>query len=506
MAAVQKAELERKYDVDPACRIPELHRLPGVARVDPPLELDQVATYYDTADLRLLSARTTLRRRTGGVDDGWHLKLPAAGEGRQEVHVPIGGADDEVPSPLLDLVRVIVRDHPVAPVAALSTRRRIHRLLDDDDNVIAELCDDDVSAETSTGTPAVSRWREWELEVVDGPEDVLDTAEPVLLDAGATRATTGSKLGRVLAGRESDTGRWRRCGEPGKDASVASLLSAYLATHLARLLDQDQRLRTGDQEGVHKLRVAARRLRSALATYAPALEAGSTDSLRDDLKWLGGVLAEARDAQVLRERLTALVDDQPDELVIGPVRTRIDDELREMFRGGRAAADQALDDTRYFRMLDRLEALVAQPPVVEDDPAASSAVPVLLRRDLDRVHKRGRAYARAGSAHQRDLALHEVRKAAKRLRYAAESARPVLGKKAKRLASQAEAVQEVLGAHQDCVVSRRVLRGMGVRASLAGENGFTFGRLHALEGARAVELEGDFPDLLAALPTKDQLA
>ena len=172
-----------------------------------------------------------------------------------------------------------------------------------------------------------------------------------------------------------------------------------------------------------------------------------------------------------------------------------------MFRSGRAAADEAFDDERYFRMLDRLEAFVDQPPMAGNDPApARKVIPGLLRRDLKRVHKRSRAFAQADSAHQRDVALHEIRKSAKRLRYAAESARPVLGKQAKRLAAQAEAVQEMLGEHQDTVVSRRVLRGMGVRASLAGENGFTFGRLHALEECRAGELERECPEVLAGLP------
>jgi CHAD domain-containing protein len=501
MTSEQASEVERKYDVDPSRRVPDLHRLPGVARVAQPVELDQIATYYDTQDLRLLSAAVTLRRRTGGVDDGWHLKLPASGDRRDEVHVPLGEADEEVPASLLARVRVRVRDHPVAPVAVLTTRRRIHRLLDDHGAVLAELCDDHVTAETASGSPAVEEWREWELEVVDGPEEILEVAEPVLAEAGARPATVASKLSRVLAGRLDVPTSRPVNSRVEKDASTAGVLSHYLATHLARLLDQDQRLRSGDQEGVHKLRVAARRLRSALATYTPVLQPGATDSLRAELKWLGGVLAEARDAQVLRERLGTLVDGQPDELVIGPVRSRVDDELREMFRSGRAAADEAFDDERYFRMLDRLEAFVDQPPMAGNDPApARKVVPGLLRRDLRRVHKRSRAFAQADSAHQRDVALHEIRKSAKRLRYAAESTRPVLGKQAKRLAAQAEAVQEMLGEHQDTVVSRRVLRGMGVRASLAGENGFTFGRLHALEECRASELEREWSEVLADLP------
>ena len=76
------------------------------------------------------------------------------------------------------------------------------------------------------------------------------------------------------------------------------------------------------------------------------------------------MLAE-QDAQVLRERLTAMLEQQPDDLVLGPVRTRIDHRLREQYVNGRAAAGEALDSERYFRLLDRLEAFVDEPPLAE---------------------------------------------------------------------------------------------------------------------------------------------
>ena len=121
----QHLEVERKYDVDSAAAVPDLSGVPGVARVASVEELDQLATYVDTADLALLGARVTLRRRVGGVDDGWHLKLPA-GEARAELHHPIadpGAADEPVPAPLLTRVRAIVRDRPLVVSAQLRTLR-----------------------------------------------------------------------------------------------------------------------------------------------------------------------------------------------------------------------------------------------------------------------------------------------------------------------------------------------------------------------------------------------
>jgi len=501
----EHVEVERKYDVASGdAAAPDLSGVPGVARVLPVAEVDQTATYLDTEALALSAARITLRRRTGGVDDGWHLKLPAGDGAREEVHVGIADAsdpDEPVPAELVERVRAIVRDQTLVPVAQLRTRRRIHRLLGPAGTVVAELCDDRVEARTLLGVPQVQRWREWELELVDGPPELLDEAEPTLLAAGAVPSASASKAGRVLAQLPQPRGSWRHADPVGAKASTGEVLIAYLAAHFQRLEAEDRRLRAGDQEGVHQLRIAARRLRSALAAYAVVLEPAETHTLREELRWLGQVLAPARDAQVIRERLGELVAGQADVLVLGPVARRIDDDLRAAFRSGREAADEHLGSARYFRLLDRMEALLDDPPLLEDaDRPAGELVPDLLRRDLKRVRKRHRAYLAAGSSDRRDPALHDVRKAAKRLRYSAEVAIPVLGDRAAELASRAKAVQQVLGEHQDTVVARRVLRDLGVRAHLGGENGFTFGRLHALEESHAADLARRYLEVWEDLP------
>src|SRR5262249_23244079 len=98
------------------------------------------------------------------------------------------------------VVRAIIRDHAVAPVARISTVRQIQLLHDADDAVIAEFCDDQVTAgQGSDGTAAEQRWREWELELVgDGADaDLMDSICERLLDGGAKPAGVGSKLARV---------------------------------------------------------------------------------------------------------------------------------------------------------------------------------------------------------------------------------------------------------------------------------------------------------------------
>ena len=80
-----------------------------------------------------------------------------------------------------------------------------------------------------------------------------------------------------------------------------------------------------------------------------------------------------------------------------------------------------------------------------------------------------------------------MRKAAKRLRYAAETAVPVHGKDAARLVKRAMAIQTSLGEHQDSVVARQGLREVAMRAYLDGDNTFTYGRLHGLEDLKAAD-------------------
>ena len=496
----QQAEIERKYDVPVDAELPHLSAMDGLTELGPAQDLDQTATYYDTADLRLLTARITLRRRVGGVDDGWHLKLPGAGpDERQEVRLAPGDDDSSCPPELLDRVRVLVRDAEVAPVLVLRTRRRVHRLVSPSGTVLAEVCDDRVEARLPDRAEEPETWREWEVELVDGDPDVLDQLEALLGTAGARRSSAGSKAARALSTRSPGDG-WRAREQLPAKPTAGDLLASYLSTHLAKLHQQDMLLRSGEQEGVHQVRVAARRLRSALATYERILEPGSARELREELRWLGLSLSDARDAQVLRGRLRDAVAAQPPELVLGPVATRIDDELRERFRAGRARADEALSSARYFRLLDDLEDLVLLPPLTaEGQRPARTVVPRLLRRDLRRVLKRHRRTEGAQDVAAVELALHDVRKAAKRLRYAGESARPVLGKRAKKLAKRSEAIQELLGEHQDTVVARATLREIGVRAHLDGENGFTFGRLHALQEARAAELRAAYPRLIRRL-------
>jgi CHAD domain-containing protein len=506
MVTSRHDEVERKYAVGEQSLMPDLSALDGVAIVAQPVTEELEAVYFDSADLDLTRHGITLRHRSGGDDAGWHLKLPRGGDTRTEVWVHSDGLDAPVPDELLASVRAVVRDRELVPVAQVTTRRRQYALRHDCGAVLALVCDDVVQGRRILEPARVQDWREWEVELVDGPAGALDVIEDLLAKTGAVRAEVGSKLARTLG---EPTPASQQHGPSRKvlaGGTVGELFRARVVEQRDELQRHDAGVREGRPESVHKLRIAARRLRSALVTYQPILEHGQVDAVREDLRWLGQALSQARDARVLREHFDTLVASEPVELVIGPVARRIDDSLRTAERTGLEHGLEAMNDARYFRLLDALDDLVAAPLVTSAaGRAAREAVPRLLDRDAKRLRRAVRRIDSAVDEHGRDLALHEVRKKAKRLRYAAESAVPVLGKRATTLSGRAKEVQDTLGLHQDSVFARQWLREYGVRAHLAGDNAFSYGRLHALEQWRGDAAEAEFTASWRRLPSKRKL-
>lgn len=497
-------ETERKYDVDSSTVFPNLAETDGVASVGRPSAFRLEAVYFDTADLDLARSGVTLRRRTGGKDAGWHLKLPAGRDTRTEIGEPLGD-EDVVPESLRTRVHAISRGRDLRPVATVTTERREYPLVDAAGSVLALVTDDSVRGVHLDGSEPELVWREWEVELDQGARALLDAVETLLLEAGASPAASSSKLARVI-GELPAAGSVPGGGKIEKKKSrttVRQLFTDQLSQHLARLLEQDSGVRADRTEAVHKVRIAARRLRSALTTFAPLLDRSVTDPVREELRWLGEEFSAARDAQVLREHLRTVLAAEPAELVVGPVVARLDEELGAAYGSGREAAGRVLDSDRYVRLLDAIEELIASPPLRSDaDRAARKVLPGLLARDVKRLRRAVRAIGAAEDAAGRDLAFHEARKKAKRLRYAAESAEVVLGKRARSLAGDTKRIQETLGIHQDTVVARRRLRELGMQAQLAGENAFTFGRLHGLEQARAERAELEFEALWAGFRKK----
>ncbi|MEU6484689.1 CYTH and CHAD domain-containing protein [Streptomyces sp. NPDC046887] len=488
-----RREIERKYEATPGTRLPDLTGTAGISSVADQGTVELDAVYHDTADLRLAAAGITLRRRTGGSDAGWHLKLPVAPGVRDELHAPLS---DTVPDDLAALVRARTRDAALAPLVRLRSRREIRHLLAADGTPLAELSTDTVRAQRLGGKKVTAvTWTEIEVELADGTDPaLLDAVTKRLRKAGVTVSDAPSKLARALA----ETGRRVPDRTPPTGSTAGDRVLAYLYEQAEALTTYDAAVRRDLPDSVHKMRVATRRMRSAFKTYKKVLDPAATTPLADELKWLAGELGTDRDHEVLTERLTAHLDAVPTTLLLGPVRAR----LTAWAAAGRTSSHQhtlaTLDSERYARLLDALHALLADPPFRK--PARKDAEPVLAKavlKDFDRLARRIGTALDTPAGHDRDLALHEARKAAKRARYAAEAARPALGKPAKKLAKAVKGVQKLLGDHQDGVVAREQLRQLAIKAHAAGETAFTWGLLYGREEGEAERVERDLPEVWA---------
>jgi CHAD domain-containing protein len=487
-------ETERKYEAADDVALPDPGELLDLDTGSGPEDHELDAVYFDTPDLRLARARITLRRREGGPDAGWHLKLPAGEDSREELRLPLGRAKRQPPAGLVSLVRVHTRGAELTPVARLQTHRRSWLLADADGRPVAELVEDRVQAGTTGQDPRELAWRELEVELTEhGSPELLDRIEERLRAVGVQRSASPSKLRRVLGDRLGD----EDAEQPtlGPDSSAGEVLLAYLRTQVGALRGHDPLVRRDAPDAVHKMRVASRRMRSALQAYRRVLDRDATGRLIEELKWLAAELAPARDSEVMAERFIRMVAELPAELVLGPVAAQVERVFGRRQADAREQALTALDSERYLALQNALDQLFADPPLTgRAGRPAVRELPRGVRRSYRRTARRMQAVSGQPAGEQRDLALHETRKGAKRLRYATEAAAPAVGPPAERMRKRLKRVQKLLGNHQDAVVARPVLRELGAQTQLDGGNGFTFGLLHAAEAARADRAEQRLPD------------
>lgn len=466
-------ELERKFAVTDGQISPSFDGIAAVTRGQQLPTQTLEAVYFDTERHDLAANRITLRRRSGGSDAGWHLKLPpaAGAEARTELRAPLG---PDLPESLRDAVLAVVRDRPLRPVARISTARDVTLLYGDDGAALAEFCDDHVTASRLAGDGSDDdeplAWREWELELVHGGADdateVLDRLTNRLRDAGAVPAGHASKLSKVLGD-----------STPPRPEPPADPVHRAVAEQVAALVQWDRAVRADVDDSVHQMRVTIRQIRSLL--QASEEEFGLTDdaTILTELRDLAGVLGVARDAEVLAERyrdaLDALDASAP-ELIRGPVRERLVDGGWRRYQAGLNRSVKAMRSVRYFRLLDALDDVVMSSPTPDEEHPHAT-----IKSGYKRLSKRAKAAALAeqdgATEHELDDALHGVRKAAKRLRYVAAATGNTT------VSDRAKTIQGLLGDHQDSVVSRTHLLQQADAAHAAGEDTFTYGVLFQLE-------------------------
>jgi CHAD domain-containing protein len=491
-------EVERKFDVIESTVSPSFEGIAAVTHVEKSAIESLDATYFDTPTQDLARNRITLRRRTGGHDAGWHLKLPAGPDARTEVRAPLDASDqDGVPTELRDIVLAIVRERPLEPVARITTQRETQVLYGADGEALAEFSNDHVTAWAAAGgsdaQPAEQEWREWELELVErdagngtADTELLSRLSNRLLDAGAAPAGHASKLARVLG----------TTAGPNGARAPADPVHRAVKEQIDELLLWDRAVRADADDAVHQMRVTIRKIRSLLADSADSTGASDASPnsvwIRDELRELANVLGYARDAEVLADRYQRALDGLRPELVRGRVRERLVEGARRRYQTGLRRSLIAMRSQRYFRLLDALDAWVAEVP---DAGCGEERAPVTINAAYRKVRRAAKAAARVepGAEHERDLALHLIRKRAKRIRYTAAATG------ATQVSEQAKVIQTLLGDHQDSVVSREHLCHQAEAAHTAGEDTFTYGLLYQQEADLAERCRQQLDDALRKL-------
>lgn len=514
-------ERERKFDIARGRRVPDLG--PRVV-LGPRRRMLLTAVYLDTPDLLLTRNKVTLRRRTGGPDAGWHLKLPRPDGARLEIHAPLsaGPMPSRVPVDLRKQVKSIIGLAPLVPVAVLRTVRTVRELRGTRGRVFAILCDDTVSVSPYAGArvgagpgagpgavpgagPGVADrqvWRELEIELVHGTSPdraMLEDLTQRLAAAGVPVSGSASKIGRFLADRVAAVEAALATADPVAPAdpaapvehaeipsppaepSAGQVVLTYLAAQVGVLQGRERDVVRDAPDAVHKSRVAVRRMRSALRTARPLFDPEAIEPLRLELSWWGEVLGGPRDAEVIRDRLVGAAKRLPRDQLVGPVVARLEHEL---FRGHAAAHRKvvaALRSRRYTALSTALTDLLVAPALTPRAQApATEQLPGLLRKAARRVDKR-KAFADTAPAEDRAYWLHETRKKAKAARYLAESVAVVYGQDATTLAALFEAVTESLGEVQDTVVAVARLREVRAVAQRHREPTTSYDILVALE-------------------------
>ncbi|MFL6111651.1 MAG: CHAD domain-containing protein [Catenulispora sp.] len=227
------------------------------------------------------------------------------------------------------------------------------------------------------------------------------------------------------------------------------------------LAELEPAVRADEPDAVHQMRVAARTLRANLRTLAGVLPDSGT--LTDELAWLGDALGPAREAEVLAEQVLTLLERTPPDLVVGPVRTRVQQVFDLDRESALTVVAEALDSERYRELLRALKSYLETVR-----PGLAPDLKVLRRR----VRRRMRAALPMPHGAERDIAMHEARKVLRRARYAAEA----LGRSAKPI----KVLQDVLGDEHDRVVTAAALVDLAAGAYQAGEDSFTYGVLLGL--------------------------
>jgi inorganic triphosphatase YgiF len=429
-----------------------------------------VSTYYDTADHRLSRRKVAFRVRQNGKSFVQTLKTESTGggaatqRGEWEVELPDGTPRlTAFEDPAVRELTGLVLPDELAPVFETRFRRQALAVEWVDGGRIPARIEVAIDRGAVRAGERELPIREVELELKEGePRALFELAEALHeLVPLRLQALDKAARGYMLATESAPPWRKARPVALDKDMLVDDALQAVLGACIRHWIDNEAAARDGrDPEGLHQLRVALRRLRSALSLFRPALGEAARAAWREELRWLLGPLGPARDLDVFAsETVPPVQAARPGDPALAALSAVEAERRREAQRGVR----EILDSERYGSLALRLACWVARRGwrqgadvdvlLLQRQPVATFATTILKKRHR-RVRKKGR-----GFAHLDAEARHELRIAFKKLRYGTEFFASLFPEK--RVAPYRKAaarMQEILGHFNDVAVADRLAR------------------------------------------------
>ncbi|WP_372781058.1 CHAD domain-containing protein [Phenylobacterium sp.] len=457
-------EIELKF----ACGADDLAAVLAAAPPGDDESRELISVYFDTPDLALQKAGASLRVRES---KGRRVQTLKRGEGlfREEHEAPIDGlAPDPELGPLPSLMPQGASLRPAFNVR-VSRRQRTFRYLDAE----IELALDQGEV---TGGEQKSPICEVELELKSGPPSALFALARELSAAAPLYIAFETKAarGQALVAGQARSARHNNGVELSSGASVAEAFQSVARRALAQIAANAAVLRADPgPDAVHQLRVGARRLRSALTAFKPALAGEGLDVRTADLRWLSHACDRARNLDVFAEetlRPAAGGPVTPEGLPA--LRKAVEAERRRAW----ASAADAASSARFRALMIDTTAWVETGDWRNGEVAGGSIGPFAdraLTRRVRSFRKRARD-ARDGD----DTARHRLRIEAKKLRYTAEALASLYGRKhAGRYLHGVRELQEVLGALNDLATVEPLIASLTLRPEAA----FAAGELVGLQ-------------------------
>ncbi len=460
-------EVEAKFvlpDEEALQRLQAAETLTGYALSESRVEQVQ-DTYLDTADGALLVAGYALRQREG--EDGVLVTLKGLGGAcggihrRVELEARLASAAPPAgwpTGPLRAEVLALAGEAPLVPFLTLCQERHVRRV-EQGERAVALMSLDRVRG---TAGKEVFEVREAEIELLPaGSEGDLAALAAALRDEWGLAPQPRSKFERALLAFGK-----RLLKGPGLEAddSMAEAARKTLRFHYRLMLFNEPETRRGEEpEALHDMRVAVRRMRTALQVFGDYLDQRQLKPLTRALRRTGRALGAVRDLDVFWEHVQSYLETLP------PAQQARLEPLYAAWRARREAARQEmlayLDSEEYARFKERWWAFLRTPgaaalPVVMDDGQARPhrlhhVVPVVVHERLAEVQAYDEWVSQADAPPER---LHRLRIAAKRLRYTLEYFHEILAPHTGELIETVKELQDHLGAIQDAVVARQLLR------------------------------------------------